>query len=269
MSTTETTLTEPAIEAKVNAIITQARGMTIASADDYVAICQHVLDWKATMKEIDATFDPIIKKAFETKTSALESHRQALASKARHADPLAQAVGIAGQLVTKWNVEQARLAEVERLQAQKIEDDKQRELQLATVKELKKSGETGMAEQVRQEPAWTAPPVIHNTTSYAPKVAGVSKPKDNFGYAIKTPGDMLLLIKAVADGVAPPQALTMNANDPTAIKALASLVVKGKVSAGAFTHNPVFLGQQARSLKTALNYPGVTVTNNQTTTFRT
>ena len=80
----------------------KAKAIIIQSNDDFIKAGEILTVIKSLRKEIDATFDPIIKKQ-------LEAHREAIAQKKKVDAPLIEAEGIIKPRMAAWNTEQERI----------------------------------------------------------------------------------------------------------------------------------------------------------------
>ena len=91
-------------------VITRAKALTVGSDAELVMAKEVAQTIKAFQKEVDSTFDRIIEKAHVT-------HKEALAQKKRHMDPLAEAEKRIKQLIGDYLtlVENERKKEAERL----------------------------------------------------------------------------------------------------------------------------------------------------------
>lgn len=138
------------LETRVNQWPDRAREIVITDdkalmhADDFLS------EIKALRREVDSTFDPIIKRQ-------LEAHREAIAQKRRHETPLADAERIIKASILGYQQEQRRIREEERrrLEAEARKREEERRLQEAL--ELEEAGETDAAEELISEPIVTAP----------------------------------------------------------------------------------------------------------------
>jgi uncharacterized protein YhaN len=213
------------VESKALSLVEQAGMVKIEDAKGYEVAG---FLWKTigeVMKEVSETFDPLIE-------AAHRNHKLALEKKAKFYAPLDKAKRDVKQLMSAWDAEQERLrlAEQKRLEeeARKAEEERRLQEAIEAEEEAKANGLTAQeaaqeAEAVLQEPIYVAPVVIQKTT---PKVQGVVFREIWKAQVV----DLRALVNAVAAGKAPIQALKAD---------------------------EVFLGQQARSLKSALNLPGV------------
>jgi hypothetical protein len=231
MSTEQLTVQPKFVDSATSIVARAEAARTITTPEAYLVAVALVLDSKAMLKEIDKGYDDLI-------ATAHQAHKDTIAKKAGYANPHLAAVKILSPEITKWDLEQRRIAEAETLRLQKIEDDRQAELQIKTAVALEDVGATRLAEQVINEPKWTAPAVVLPRAT--PAVSGVSKPRDNWKAVIKTDEDFMLLVKAVAEGKAPVQCLEANES---------------------------FLNNQAKQFMNKLNIPGVVAVNSPITAF--
>ena len=180
---------------------------------------------KELLKEIDGAYDDLVK-------SAHKLHKDLVAKKAKFYNPTEAGVKAAKKLMSDFELEEkkAREADQKRLEdiARKEEEERLLLEALEAEEEAKANGATPQeaaqeAEAIINEPVYVAPVVLQKTT---PKVQGVVF-REIWKAQVVNFRD---LVVAVAAGKAPIQALKAD---------------------------EVFLGQQARSLKQALNIPGV------------
>ena len=155
--------------------------------------------------------------------AAHTAHKEAITQKNKVAAPLLEAEAILKPRIAGYLREEETKRRNEELRLQKEAEDRAKEEQLANAVILDDIGETAMANRVLQEEIYVPPVVL---PSAAPKVSGISMRETWSAQVV----DLMTLVKAVAAGIAPIQCLQANT---------------------------VFLGQQARSMKSALSYPGV------------
>lgn len=156
-------------------------------------------------------------------SKAHDAHKEALARKRKVDAPLIEAEGILKPRIATYLREEERKRQEEEMRLQKEARDREEAEQLAKADILHEIGEVEAANQVLKEEIYVPPIVL---PSAAPKVAGISMRETWSAQVV----DLMTLVKAVAAGTAPIQCLSADT---------------------------VFLGQQARSMKGALNYPGV------------
>lgn len=154
-----------------------------------------------------------------------EAHREAIGQKKKVEAPLVEAENILKPRISAYLTEQERLRKEAELLAQKRAQEEAEAQQLADAALLDEIGETDLANQMLEQPPVVAPVILPKTT---PKVSGIAMTKRYSAQVIS----LMELVKAVA---------------------------AGKVPLMAIQANTVFLGQQARSMKEAMSYPGVRV----------
>ena len=151
----------------------QAKGLMIKSHEDYARAGEMLLVIKDLRKEIDATFDPIIKKAHE-------AHKEAVAQKKKVDAPLVEAEGIIKPRIAAWNAEQERLRREEEARlreiARKQEEERLLMEAIAAEEEAKANGATNEeaaqeAAAIIAEPVYVAPVVVQKAV---PKVSGIA-----------------------------------------------------------------------------------------------
>ena len=155
------------LEVKALAVVDRANALVIV--DD--ASCQLAADMltgiRAIRAEIDATFDPVI-------SAAHKAHKEAVAAKKKHDEPLVRAEGIIkGRIGTYGEQQEAmRRAEEARLSAIAKAEAEKRALEEAAA--LEAQGDREQAAEVVREAMAAPPPVV---TVEAPKIQGVSTRK--------------------------------------------------------------------------------------------
>lgn len=145
----------------------QARAIEIKSNDDFVHAGEILLVIKDLRKQIDETFDPIIKKQHE-------AHKEAVAQKKKVDAPLVEAENIIKPRIAAWSAEQERIRREEeaRLREEARKQEEERRLQEAILAE--QSGQKDEAEAIIETPVQVAPVVVPKSV---PKVAGVNMVK--------------------------------------------------------------------------------------------
>ena len=150
-------------------------------------------------------------------------------------DPAERIKNLAGRLCGEWQQE----AERKRREEERRQEEEQRRLAeteaLETAAALEKEGRTEEAEAIISTPVDVAPVSVATTV---PRVNGVSKPRERY---IPEVTNLILLVKAVAEGKVPLKALEANM---------------------------VFLRQQATSLGEEMRYPGVKVKKEAKSAFK-
>ena len=154
------------------------------------------------------------------------AHKEALAQRARYDDPLNAGERTIKSKMGAYYSEQERIRRAEQL---RLEEEAKRAAEDAMIKEAalaESLGDKGAAEAILDEEIILAPVVAPPAVQ---KQTGISV-RENWGFEVFD------------------------------LKALVAAVVAGGVPASAIEANEKFLGQQARSLKAELRYPGVRVT---------
>lgn len=189
----------------------------IKTADEYLYVNELWKAGKALLDEIDEGYDDIIK-------SAHKLHKDALAKKAKYYVPAETSVKAAKMLMNVYDAEQEAIRQAEQRRLQEEARKREEEARLQAAIEAEKEGAKEEAEQILEQPAYVPPVVLQKAT---PKVAGGPVFRTVWKHQVT---DLMLLVKAVA---------------------------AGQVPLAAIQANDVFLGQQARSLKDAMQIPGV------------
>jgi hypothetical protein len=153
----------------------QANALVIATPETYVEAGEMLKGIKALRKEIDATFDPIIK-------AAHAAHVEANGQKKRAELPLAEAETILKKGLVRYDAEQEQLRRAEELRLQELARQQAEAQQLAEAAFLEAQANATTnkdeADQLRREAETVfeqpiaAPVVIVERTT--PKVAGIS-----------------------------------------------------------------------------------------------
>lgn len=199
-----------AFQAKALTVLEQAKAIVISTQEQFVAAGEFLKGLKAYSKELDATFDGVIKRAHE-------AHKAAKAAKDLHAKPIADAEAVLKQKLVAFQIDQEARAAEERKRLQAIADKAAEDQAVAMAATLEAAGEKAEAEALLSEPitaAAVAAPVVAT-------VAGVS-------FRAKWDGeveDLMALVKSVAAGSAPISLLTV---DKTALRKYAE-ATKGAV----------------------------------------
>ena len=178
-----------------------------------------LLDSKAIIKEIDAVFDPIIK-------AQHLAHKESLNQAAKLKAPLLNGERLAKPRLIEWYTEQERIRVVEEQRLQRIAEQEAEERRLQDALAAEESGDMEEAELILDEvPTYVPPPIVPKTATTG---SGISL-RGTWTFKVE---NLMQLVKAVAAGTVPLMALQANTT---------------------------FLGQQARSMKDSLKYPGVAV----------
>ncbi len=158
--------------------------------------------------------------------AAHAAHKAMVAAKKTHADPVEAAQRLIKQKMIDFDEEQKRLREIEQIRLDKEAKEQGEREALELAAELEKAGLKQEALEVIEAPASPATKVAPKTT---PKVEGFVS-RSIWGAQV------------------------------TDLRALLEAVMAGKVPMQAIKADEIFLGQQARALKSAMKWPGVTVT---------
>lgn len=176
------------LEQKALAIPDQAQAITITDAVSYSAATELLLTVKALLKEVDETFAPIITKAYQT-------HREAIAQRKRHEDPLLRAEAILKPRIAAYMDEQER-------QRQLAEKRAQDDAQLAEAEHHEALGDHRASEAALNGQGL----VNVNVPSETPQVAGISS-RELWSAEVT---DFPALVSAVAAGKVPYACLLPN-----------------------------------------------------------
>ena len=134
------------LEEKSTGIIKQANEIVIISQQQYTAAGVFLKGVKGLMKEINATFDPIVKKAHE-------AHKEAKAQQKKHLDPLESAERTIKGKMSNYYLEQERKRQEEQAkrdeQARREEQKRKQELD----EQAKKWEEKGKHEKAEERRA--------------------------------------------------------------------------------------------------------------------
>lgn len=151
------------IERDVQIAVREAGEITISNDPELETAGAFLVRLKRILKEIDETFNEPI-------ASANKTHKDMLAAKKKHAEPLLQAERAVKGGIGKYQAEQRKLREDEehRLRAKAYKEEEDR--CLADAEALASQGEPEAAEELISQPV-VAPPVV---LPGPPKVAGVS-----------------------------------------------------------------------------------------------
>jgi hypothetical protein len=159
---------------------------------------------------------------------AHDAHKALVTEKRTHETPLLTAESTLKRALLGFQQEQERVRREQEAKAQ-AEARKQQEKLLAQAERLAEKGKAEQAEAKREQAAVVPTPVIAVET---PRVAGIAT-------------------------------RTTHRAEVTDLDALVAAVASGKVPKLALIPNEKFLNEQARSYKSALNWPGVKVVEDQ------
>lgn len=175
--------------------LTVAKGFRITSTDDYLKSADMLKGIKALLKQIDDTFDPHIKRAFE-------AHRGLVGEKKLHQQKPLEAEGIIKRAVLSYQLAEEQKRREAEARAQEEARKEREKLEAQAAKAAAKGKEEKAAALVAAASAVTVP-VIPTTT---PRVAGISTRVTYKAVVV----DKMELVKAVAAGTVPLNALDAN-----------------------------------------------------------
>lgn len=181
---------------RTGALVAQARALVIADADSYQNAGAFLTGVKALRKEIDATFDPVVRKAHE-------AHRAACDAKKKHEAPLVEAEGIVKRAISAYVTAEEQRRRQEAAEAAAKARREAEERALAEAAALEAAGEKEQAERVIEEVEMAPPPP---PPPPAVKAQGVSTREKWTAEVV----DFAALVRAVAAGRAPMALLSVN-----------------------------------------------------------
>lgn len=165
---------QQAVEQQALTVIERARALAVTTGPQYEEAGSFLTQIvKPMMREIDATFDPIVK-------SAHEAHKVAVAAKKKIADPVIAAEATVKKAMSAYSFqqEQERRRQEEELRRQARE---QAELEAAArAEELAAQGRTAEGLALLEQPVYVAPVVLPPAT---PKAQGIST-RDNWKFRV-------------------------------------------------------------------------------------
>ena len=191
------------VEQRALTLPEKATHIQIMDAETFKEAAEFTLTLRAVKKEIDNTFDPIVKKAHE-------AHKEAVAQKKKVMEPVEQAQKIIDRKIGDFHAEQERIRKAEedrlRKEAEEQARKEEEERRIEEAARLEQEGDSEMAEMILESPI--APPVVVIPTvqTQAPKVEGLSVTKLYKAEVFSLPQ----LVQAVAQGRAPIGLLEVN-----------------------------------------------------------
>ena len=153
-----------ALETEVMTLATQARQFAIASAGDYSAAGALWTTLKDMRAKVAEAFDGII-------TKAHAAHKEAVAQKKKHDEPLEQGQKAIKQRMIGWDQERERQRKIEQAKLDAENKRKAEEQALELAAELEKAGEVHAAAEVLDAPLEVQQAIIPKSV---PKVEGFS-----------------------------------------------------------------------------------------------
>lgn len=187
MTPTETTVIDvPGREIAAEALSwpARAREARVVDAESYSRTAELLLGIKALKRKIGETFDPHIKRAFET-------HRGLTRDKAAAEAPLTEAERIIKDNLSQYDREQERLQREAQRQADELarqrEEDERLERAAAMEREGNSVGDTQLVAEAQALISEPAPMVVAAPVAKAtPKVAGISY-RDVYKFRVTNP----------------------------------------------------------------------------------
>lgn len=151
------------LQVEINKIVALARDFIVDSVESIHIASGYLKDCKERLIKINETFDPIVEKAHA-------AHKEALAQKKKHSDPVEQAKKIIGAKVAAYESEQQKI----RLEKERVAREEARKAQeeqrLAEAALLQDAGMSEEAEAVLV----TERPLEIQKVEEAPKIEGLS-----------------------------------------------------------------------------------------------
>jgi hypothetical protein len=233
----------PELERKINDLSTEANAIVVRDQPSLDRAGDMLKTIKATRAEIDATFDPIISKAWA-------SHKEAVAQKKRVDAPFVEAERVLKLGIGGYLTEQERLRQAEELRLREEADRAQREAEAET-RRLQAEAECLHAEEIERqieeaEAEGASRAVIEHLASQPAPVVAVEP--------------VFMPAPVVASTVTPVQGISAReiwSAEVTDIVALAAHIAANPQYRNLIAPNMTALNQLARSLKSAMRIPGV------------
>lgn len=184
------------IETRALTIPEEAKAILIRDDESFQKAGRVLLVIKDLRSQINASFDPIITKAYA-------AHKEAVGQKKKVEAPLIEAEGIIKPRLASYHEEQERKRreEEEKLRQEAIR--KAEEEQLRDAVSAEQSGMNDLSESILEGPAYVPIIVVPKTTA---SVAGVSF-RDNWKAEVF---DLKALLKAIVDGKVPSNVIEAN-----------------------------------------------------------
>ena len=153
------------IEARTGGAVAQAESLTVATDQHLEEGAGFLKGLKAIRKEIASTFDPIARKLHE-------AHKEVVAQKKRHSEPVEQAERIVKKKIGGYLADKERRRREEEAEIQEVARKQQEERRQEEALALEKAGKNKEAEALVEAPVVAPAIVIPQTTT---KVEGISK----------------------------------------------------------------------------------------------
>lgn len=152
------------VDERAREALSIATDLTIRDSRTYETACDFLKSLKTIEKDINATFDEPIRRAFE-------AHRSIVAAKKKHFEPIERAEQMVKPKIAAYLQEQERIRREEERRLQEEQRKRAEEEALAQAAELEAEGQKEAAEALLSEPLPVAPVVLPKTT---PKVSGIA-----------------------------------------------------------------------------------------------
>jgi len=152
------------LETEVLTVPEKARALKIVDNDTYALAGNMLVQIKGLRKQINASFDPIINKAYQ-------AHREAVAQKKKVDAPLVEAEGIIKPALRDYDTKQEQIRRQAEQEAHEAAHKAEVDRKIAEAVAMEQQGDNQGAEQVISEPVYIPPIVLQKTV---PKVQGVS-----------------------------------------------------------------------------------------------
>lgn len=152
------------VDQRANEALSIANELKIRDSQTYQTACDFLKSLKTIEKDINATFDEPIRRAFE-------AHRSIVGAKKKHFEPIEQAERIVKPKIAAYQEEQERIRREEERRLQEEARKQAEEDALAQAAELEAQGDKEGAEALISEPVAPPPVVLPKST---PKVAGIA-----------------------------------------------------------------------------------------------
>lgn len=191
------TTTIDRVEEKALSIPSQAKALTVATNEDYLAGESLLASCKEMENEIHAAFDPIVEKAFI-------AHKEAVAQRKKYLDPIEEGRKILKQKMIAFQDEQERLRREEQSLAEEAARLRAEQEALEAAVAAEQSGDAETAEAIIAAPVQIAPVFVTKT---APAASRLSAGRTQW-YAEGT--DIVKLCKAIATGRASKEFVMFN-----------------------------------------------------------
>lgn len=210
------------IEEKAVATPDKAQSIQITDDEAYRKAGELTLTLRSIKKEIDETFDPIVKKAHE-------AHEEAVSQKKKIMEPVERAMRILDGKISLYHEERQRQKREEEERLRKEAEEKARieeeERRLSEAVQLEKEGHTELADAILEAPIVPQPVFVPKAEIQTPKVDGISVAKIYKAEVTSLPQ----LLQAISQGKAP---ITLVEVNQSALNGMARALREGFVIPG-------------------------------------